>query len=47
VDGLRGVLLGAGASDFSVLLNFIVISAISVGMVSVGSYLSERTEVER
>ncbi|MDI6885205.1 MAG: ABC transporter permease [archaeon] len=47
VDGLRGVLLGAGASDFSVLLNFMVISAISIGMVSVGSYLFERTEVER
>jgi ABC-2 type transport system permease protein len=47
VDGLRGVLLGSGASDFSVLLNFIVISAISLGMVSVGSYLFERTEVER
>lgn len=47
VDGLRGVLLGAGASEFPILLDFIVIAAISIGMVSAGSYLFERTEVER
>ncbi|MEA2033660.1 MAG: ABC transporter permease [Euryarchaeota archaeon] len=47
VDGLRGVLLGAGASEFSVLLDFIVVFAVSIGMVCVGSYLFESTEVER
>jgi len=47
VDGLRGVLLGAGASGFSVLLDFIVVFAVSIGMVSIGSYLFESTEVER
>jgi len=47
VDGLRGVLLGAEASGFSVLLDFIVVFAVSIGMVSIGSYLFESTEVER
>ncbi len=47
VDGLRVVLLGVGASEFSMLLDFLVISAISIGMLSIGSYLFERTEVER
>jgi len=47
VDGLRGVLLGVGASEFSILLDFVIITAISIGMLSVGSYLFERTEVER
>ncbi len=47
VDGLRGVLLGAEASGFSVLLDFIVVFAASIGMVCVGSYLFESTEVER
>ncbi|MCW3133567.1 MAG: ABC transporter permease [Methanophagales archaeon] len=47
VDGLRGVLLGARASDFFVLLDFLVTSAFSLGMVCIGSYLFESTEVER
>jgi ABC-2 type transport system permease protein len=47
VDGLRGVLLGTEASDISILLDFILIAAIAVGMVCAGSYLFERTEVER
>jgi len=47
VDGLRGALLGAGASEFSILLDFFVASAFSIGMVCVGSYLFESTEVER
>ena len=47
VDGLRGVLLGAEASGFFVLLDFIVVFAASIGMVCIGSYLFESTEVER
>jgi len=51
VDGLRGVLLGgvggAGVSEFPVLLDLLLTAASSVGMVSVGSYLFESTEVER
>jgi ABC-2 type transport system permease protein len=47
VDGLRGALLGVGASEFSILLDFVMITAISICMLSIGSYLFERTEVER
>ncbi len=58
VDGLRGVLLGGlgglggagagvGVAEFPVLLDLLLTAASSVGMVSVGSYLFESTEVER
>lgn len=47
VDGLRGALVGAEASGFSITLNLFLISAISIGMICAGSYLFESTEVER
>jgi len=47
VDGLRGVLLGAEASGVPILLDFVRITAFSIGMVGIGSYLFESTEVER
>jgi ABC-2 type transport system permease protein len=47
VDGLRGVLLGAEASGVPILLDFVLITAFSIGMVGIGSYLFESTEVER
>jgi ABC-2 type transport system permease protein len=47
VDGLRGVLLGAEASGVPILLDFVLITVFSIGMVGIGSYLFESTEVER
>ncbi|HID20308.1 MAG TPA: multidrug ABC transporter permease [Methanophagales archaeon] len=47
VDGLRGVLLGAEASGVPILFDFVLITALSIGMVGIGSYLFESTEVER
>ncbi len=47
VDGLRGVLLGAEASGLPILLDFVLITAFSIGMVGIGSYLFRSTEVER
>lgn len=47
VDGLRGVLLGAEASGVPILLDFVMITVFSIGMVGIGSYLFESTEVER
>jgi ABC-2 type transport system permease protein len=47
VDGLRGVLVGAEASGVPILLDFVLITAFSICMVGMGSYLFESTEVER
>jgi len=45
--GIMGVLLGAEASGVPILLDFVLITAFSIGMVGIGSYLFESTEVER
>lgn len=44
VDGLRGVLLGAGASHFSVFVDFFALLGFSLAMVILGAYFFEKSE---